>query len=157
MLERTNYREQRNESARNRRLLRSSFEALDAGDLGRLDDLVREDFVGHRFAGSRELRSRAELKAFLADSLAAFEGARCDVRHLVAESDLVVAHAEFTGRHVGELDGTAPTGREVSMSMLLLARVADGRIGEAWVNADVLGLLTQLGVVPEPGPEREPA
>jgi predicted ester cyclase len=53
------------------------------------------------------------------------------------------------GTHKGDFSGFAPTGRQFTISGITVARLANGRIAEAYVNWDALGLMQQLGVVPE--------
>jgi predicted ester cyclase len=42
-------------------------------------------------------------------------------------------------------------GKQVTVTGMLIARVANGKIIEEWGNTDWMGLLQQLGVVPIPG------
>jgi predicted ester cyclase len=44
--------------------------------------------------------------------------------------------------------GIAPTGKQVTVSGFVITRFADGKAVEVWNNADDLGLLQQLGVLP---------
>jgi predicted ester cyclase len=55
------------------------------------------------------------------------------------------------GTHKGDLNGIAPTGKQFAISGVTVARVANGKIVEGWVNWDALSLMQQLGVVPELG------
>jgi predicted ester cyclase len=75
---------------------------------------------------------------------------RATVLHQVAEDDLVITHKAFHGTHTGELMGIPPTGREVEILVMDVVRVADGRIVEHWGVVDRLGLLQQLGALPQP-------
>lgn len=49
-----------------------------------------------------------------------------------------------------DFQGIAPTGKQVRIPVMLIYRIADGRIAQSWMNADSLGLLTQLGAIPSP-------
>ena len=60
-------------------------------------------------------------------------------------------HAVLTGTQEGELLGIPPTGKKVSFQMFDRVRVHDGKAVEHWGVSDDLGMLTQLGVVPEMG------
>jgi hypothetical protein len=44
--------------------------------------------------------------------------------------------------------GAAPTNRIVTMPGINIFRLQGGKIVERWGNLDVLGFLTQLGVIP---------
>jgi predicted ester cyclase len=43
--------------------------------------------------------------------------------------------------------GAPATGRQISLDVIDIVRIADGRIVEHWNLVDQLGLLRQLGVV----------
>jgi predicted ester cyclase len=75
---------------------------------------------------------------------------RATILHQVAEGDLVITHKVFHGTHTGELLGIPPTGTEVEILVMDVVRVAGGRIVEHWGVVDRLGLLQQLGAIPQP-------
>jgi len=47
--------------------------------------------------------------------------------------------------------GIPPTGKQVTMTGITILRFAGGKCVERWSEADFLGLLQQLGVVPPMG------
>ena len=55
----------------------------------------------------------------------------------------------FTGTHLGPLQGIEPTGRRVEIHVIDIVRVAGGKIVEHWNCVDRLGLLAQLGALPQ--------
>ena len=57
----------------------------------------------------------------------------------------------FGGTHQGTFQGMPPTGKQVTGSGISIHRIANGKIAEAWVNFDTLGMLQQLGVIPAMG------
>jgi predicted ester cyclase len=63
-----------------------------------------------------------------------------------------VTRWSFQGTHRGEFFGVPPTGRTVTTSGIDIWRVRDGRIVENQQVVDNLGLLQQLGAVPQPEP-----
>jgi predicted ester cyclase len=81
---------------------------------------------------------------------AAFPGYQLSVDDMVAEADKVAVRSTFTGTHRGELMGVPPTGKPVSIGLLLIYRIADGKIVEHWMQADTLGILQQIGAMPAP-------
>jgi predicted ester cyclase len=86
---------------------------------------------------------------FLAAYRNAFPDAHSTVEDQVAEGDKVVTRWRARGAHCGPLGPIAATGREFEMDGVTIERIADGKIAEVWVVRDELGLLRQLGVVPE--------
>ena len=53
------------------------------------------------------------------------------------------------GTHKGDLNGIAPTGKQFTISGVTITRFSNGKMVAGWVNWDALGLMQQLGVVPE--------
>ena len=48
----------------------------------------------------------------------------------------------------------APTGRKVAAAGVTIVRFRDGRMTEAWMNVDFLGLMQQIGAFPSPGQQQ---
>ena len=81
---------------------------------------------------------------------AAFPDFRATILDQVAEGDKVVTRKVFHGTHEGDLWGIPATGREVEILVIDIVRIRDGKIAEHWNVVDQLGLMRQLGVLPEP-------
>jgi steroid delta-isomerase-like uncharacterized protein len=79
----------------------------------------------------------------------AFPDFRLTIEDLVAEGETVVARWSGRGTHKGELNGIAPTGKQINITGVSIARFANNKITEGWVNWDALGLMRQIGAVPE--------
>ena len=52
------------------------------------------------------------------------------------------------GTFSGRLLGLAPPGRPATLTGVAISRFAEGRLVALWLQADLLGLLVQLGVLP---------
>ncbi len=79
----------------------------------------------------------------------AFPDLRLTIEDIIAEGETVMARWSYRGTHKGDLSGIAPTGKQFNISGVTIARLLNGKIAEGWVNWDALGLMQQLGVVPE--------
>jgi steroid delta-isomerase-like uncharacterized protein len=79
----------------------------------------------------------------------AFPDIRFTIEDLLAEGETVVARWSCRGTHKGELNGIAPTGKQFNINGISIARFTNGKMFEGFVNWDALGLMQQLGVVPE--------
>src|SRR6476620_7130327 len=79
----------------------------------------------------------------------AFPDIRFTVEDLVAEGESVTARWSCHGTHKGDLNGIAPTGKQFTISGISVSRLSNGKMVEGWVNWDALGMMQQLGVVPE--------
>jgi predicted ester cyclase len=51
--------------------------------------------------------------------------------------------------------GIAPTGKDVEFTGISFYRIEAGRIAESWNEEDQLGLMRQIGAIPEPGQSEE--
>ena len=112
-----------------------------------LYELVAEDFVDHS-ALPGVPPTREGVRGLFAGFHAAFVPFAAQIHDQVAEGDKVVTRKSFHGRHVGEFMGIPATGREVSVELIDIVRIAEGRIVEHWNVVDQLGLLRQLGALP---------
>ena len=95
-----------------------------------------------------------EIKQRLAEAIKAFPDVHFNIEDIVAEGDKVVVHFTFRGTHKGVFAGIPPTGKQVEMQGVQIARLVNEQIVEDWVIRDTMGLMQQLGVVPprlEPG------
>jgi steroid delta-isomerase-like uncharacterized protein len=133
----------------NKNTVTSFIQALfTKGDLGAVDDYLADDFTDHdppmgTFLGREGMRQAAAMFQ------AGFPDWHSDVDFYVAEGDLVVENFTASGTHQGEIFGVPATGRTVSLAGINIFRVRDGRITERWGRLDELGLMRQLGLVPE--------
>ncbi len=79
----------------------------------------------------------------------AFPDLRLTIEDLIAEGDTVAVRWSCRGTHRGDLAGIAPTGRQITITGVSVARFAGDKMVEGWINWDAHGLFEQLGVVPE--------
>lgn len=121
-------------------------EAFNKGNLSAIDELILEEYVNH--AAGTEVHGREGMKGFVTTYRSAFPDYHCTIEDQTAEGDTVVTRWTAYGTQRGELMGIPPTGKRVSLPGIVIDRLADGRLVETWLQADVLGMLQQLGAVP---------
>jgi steroid delta-isomerase-like uncharacterized protein len=137
-------------SEENKRLSRAFTEYFSTGDEALADEVLDREIVFHGPSGVGELTGVDAVKGMVAGFRAAFPDERSTVVDQVAEGDKVVTRWQARGTHRGELDGLAPTGRGFEIGGITIERIAAGKIVEVWAAWDELGLMRQLGAVPEP-------
>jgi len=81
----------------------------------------------------------------------AFEHLNVTVVDMIAQGDEVACRFSARGVHKGEFMGLPPTGREITMTGIEIFRIKDGRIAEIWGEANLMGLMMQLGILPGTG------
>ncbi len=87
---------------------------------------------------------------------AAFPDLQTTVEHQVEEGDTVATRATMRGTHLGPFMGVAPTNQQLTWSVLLMDKILDGMILLDHANADWIGVLVKLGVVPAPPTPTKP-
>ena len=85
-----------------------------------------------------------------------FPDLKTTVDHQIAEGDMVATRATLRGTHLGTLFGVAPTNKQLTWSVLLMDQVVDGKIVLHYANADWIGVLVKLGVIPPPPTPTKP-
>ena len=124
---------------------------LPAADIEALSELVDPDCINHDTAPGTP-QGFEGVKQTVHWLHAAFDQQRYEVHHVTAEDDTVVIHATMHARHSGEFLGIPPTHRDVALRSMHIVRYRDGRQVETWALQDRMGLMQQLGVIPEGPP-----
>lgn len=78
----------------------------------------------------------------------ALPGYWIEAEDLIAEGDRVAMRGIVHGVHNGSLMGIPPTGKAIRISGFLIYRIADNKIVEHWMLADMPALLQQIGAMP---------
>jgi len=136
-------------SEENKTLARRFFRMFELGDPSMADEIVAADYSNHD-APNPNIGSEG-LKAGVNGFKKAFPDAQLKIAFQVAEGDKVVTRYTWSGTHQGEIYGIPATGKQVNWTTTVTFRIADGKIREAWQNADQWGLMQQLGAAPTPG------
>ena len=125
-------------------------EAINRKSPDALDAMVAEDFIEHvPFPGQGP--GREGLRQALRLFHDAFPDMHWAVEEQVAEGEKVVTRFTWAGTHRGEFLGIAPTGRRVEVWGVVIDVVRGGRFAESRIIMDTLGLMQQLGAVPNAG------
>jgi steroid delta-isomerase-like uncharacterized protein len=102
-----------------------------------------------------ETAGAAQVATILEDYLKVFSDLCVEVEDCFAEGDKVAVRFRLFGTHSGEFRGAPPTGKKWSISEVLIFRLDNSRIAEAWVFIDELHRLEQLDftVIPPGSPK----
>jgi len=118
-------------------------------DVSSLDDLTLETFRYH-LAGQPP-RNRTQMHQFINTVHTAFPDWRVEIRNIVAEGKSVAVRWEGMVSHLGEFQGIPPTGKQIVVSGINMYLIEDGKIAREWEQMDTIGMLMQLGVIPQTG------
>ena len=119
-------------------------------NLAVIDEVYAPNFVQHE-PEPQTVKSSEALKQYVGTYLTAFPDLQLSIEDLIGEGDKVVWRFVSNGTHTGPFMGIPATGKKGVITGIVIFRLENSRIAEAWLNIDALGLLQQLGVIPMPG------
>ncbi len=93
---------------------------------------------------------KAQVRAFYEGIFAAFGSPPLEFHEVLWDGDACTIRFSMGGTHIGEFMGVPPTGTEISLPGITILRFRGDTVVERWSQADMLGLLVQIGAVPAP-------
>ncbi|MDN7024502.1 ester cyclase [Methanoculleus sp. FWC-SCC1] len=128
-------------------IVRRFIEAYNTRNLDVFDDLVAPDYVDH----THRQQGRENFRQLFTLAFEGFPDWHERIEDIIAEGDTVWVRVTATGTHTGEwsLSGVPlpPTGRKVTMRMVFIWRLENGRLAEGREVDEDLEFLRQLGVI----------
>ena len=112
-----------------------------------IGEIVAERCVMH--VGDREFRGRDGYRSFFDAYTGAFPDLSVQINDLIAEDGFVVTSYTARGHHTGPLMGIDPTGKQVKVNGVNIARYQDGKLVESQNLFNEMNLLQQVGAMPE--------
>lgn len=112
-----------------------------------IDEIVAEPVIFHFPPG--QAHQPPTLRKWFETALIAFPDVHFTLHQEIAEGDLVVSRWSYVATNTGEFLGRPATGKRVVDEGIDIFRVENGKITELWIVQDSLGLLQQLGVLPQ--------
>ena len=113
-----------------------------------VDELLADNYVHHTPPPGMP-PTREGFKQFASSSLAGLSDHTMETEELLAQGDRVAQRWRAMGTHTGEFMGVPATGKEIEFTGTSVYTVRDGEIVEDWTLFDAVGIMQQLGVIPE--------
>ena len=134
----------------NKEIVRRFFEAGPSqGNLSIADKLLSPDFVMHTpLPASPGIEGMNEV---ITTCRAAFEHLNVTIEDMIADDNNVTARFTAHGIHKGNFMGIQATGKPIAMTGIEIFHIKEGKIIELWGEANLLGLMQQLGISPATG------
>jgi predicted ester cyclase len=129
-------------------------EVQSQGNTDLIDEICSPEFVNHSSPPGLP-PDREGIMIVTAMFRGAFPDSYFTVENMIGEGAKVATRKTFHGTHEGEFMGIPPTGRRVSIGLIDIVRISGGRVVEHWSMGDNLGMMQQLGVIPQPGDTEE--
>lgn len=116
----------------NKALIERYFAALHKDKKSAMDTFVADEELNHHIMMYEE----------------SFPGYWIETQDVIAEGNLVSIRGLIHGVQNGPLMQLPPTGKQVTVPLFIIYRIADNKIVEHWMLADMPSLMQQLGVAP---------
>jgi predicted ester cyclase len=141
-------------SEENKGLARRALEKIyGQGDLDAADEVYSPDYTDHDPAAPPEMtRGPDGVKQQASMYRSGFGNLQLSVEDQFADGDIVITRWTARGTQDGELMGISPTGNQMAITGITIARCSGGKIQEEWTNWDGLGMMQQLGAIPAEQP-----
>jgi predicted ester cyclase len=149
MAELEEFRAQAELEKQNKDLAREFLRDLDAGNFDAVTELHDSNFVLH-MAGSAEPIKLADADQLMRGFYTSISQQKHVIELIIGEGDKVVIMTTTHGSHDGEFIGIPPSGVDVEFSQVIIWRITNEKIVEAWEVVDMLSLMQQLGMEVRP-------
>jgi len=141
----------------NKALVRRLIEEVwNQGNLTVFDEPSAPNFI-HHDPDFPNFQTRQDYKQWVTESRNAFPDLHLKIEDVIAEGDQVVTRWTFRGTNTGDMVTPMhipPTGKQVTVTGITISRLAGGKFVEDWHQADSMGFMQQLCLVPAPGQTR---
>jgi steroid delta-isomerase-like uncharacterized protein len=125
-------------------------EIFNRGNMSVVDEVFAPDFVEHEELPAGIPNDREGVVQLGTLLRTAFPDFNATIDDIIAEGDKVVIRMTWRGTQEGEFLGIPPTGRAISIGVIDIIRMADGKAVEHWGQMDSMGMMQQLGAIPAP-------
>lgn len=123
-------------------------EVINQGNIDKVDELWSKDLKWH-YSETTIDGIDAYKQSLRASVGTAFKNMQLDIIDIIPKKDKVVLYFTNSGLNTGSFNGMPPTNKFAKWYGMGIYRIADGRIAEAWFCEDILGMYSQLGLLPK--------
>ncbi|HEX4396548.1 MAG TPA: ester cyclase [Trebonia sp.] len=119
-----------------------------AGDLDGYLTLYDEGIRLHGY--SPEPMDKVQVRGFYQGIFRSFDSPKLEFHEVLWDGGMCAIRFTMTGRHVDEFMGVPATGASIALPGITILHFRGDRCVERFSQADMLGLLVQVGAVPAP-------
>jgi len=110
-----------------------------------IDELYDVNIVLHCPRG-KDICGLKDFKRANEESFNEIPDAHSTIDDMIVEGDKVAVRLTMTGTYNGKTGDTSSTNKKVTISQIIIDRIADGKFVEEWVRYDTYGFMQQLGI-----------
>jgi predicted ester cyclase len=129
---------------------RFNKEVIEEGNAESWKELMDDAFINRTAPPGADNGPQGMLNTFNNILRPAFPDLKVTLFEQVAEDDLVTTRKAITGTHTGAFFGIPPTGRKITINVIDIVRVRDGKYWEHWGINTLPALRTLLSKEAQP-------
>jgi steroid delta-isomerase-like uncharacterized protein len=112
-------------------------------------ELISPDAIFHVPGRAEPMRGPAGYLEIIGMMRSGFPDVQWTLEEMIAEDDKVAARFTMRGTHLGAFFGVPPTGKTIAVQAMNFYRLSRGQFVEERGQPDLLGLLQQIGAMPQ--------
>ena len=124
-------------------VIRFNKEFLEKGNVDVLKEIIAENFTNHT-APANFPNDVSGLIQFVKVLHQGFPDMTIDIQEQIGEGDLVATRKTIRATHLGEIMGRQATGKKVTMNVIDMVRLKDGKYVDHWGRNDMMQVIQQL-------------
>jgi predicted ester cyclase len=111
--------------------------------------MIADDVIAHGLTdeNGEVVRGKEDFRRFFTNFRSAFPDVHVELGETVCDGDKMAAVCRVTASHAGPGLGFVATNNKVEFSGILMVRLRDDKIIEAWNYYDFMSMFGQLGVL----------
>jgi steroid delta-isomerase-like uncharacterized protein len=119
------------------------------GRFDAVDQLLTDDFTPHTWGSTGA--GKEDLKRAITRVREGLSDPSMKIEDMIAEGDRVAVRLTARAVQTGQFMGLPPSGMPYTIGEIHIFRIVEGRVAEHWHQADLLGMMRQLGATPGGG------
>lgn len=123
---------------------RFNKEVIENGNLKSFEELMDNDFINHSAPAGADNGPNGMINTFNNLLRPAMPDMKVTIYEQVAEGDLVTTRKKITGTQTGTFMGIEPTDKKVSIEVIDIIRIKNGKYFEHWGINNLPNVLAQL-------------
>lgn len=134
-------------------VVKAVFEMINTGNTDNVGDLVTEGFVDHQQDPSITTTGMQGLKDMVNLLRTAYPDFKQEMVSMSTTGDMTFVHLRMKGTNSGPWGAMPATGKTMDVMGVDVIRFENGKAAEHWGYMEEMKMMTQLGLMPEPGAE----
>ncbi|MES2726609.1 MAG: ester cyclase [Bacteroidota bacterium] len=127
-------------------VIRFNKEFIEQGNINAFNELIADDVINHS-APAGASKGPDSMLYFLQHILkAGFPDIQVEILDQIAEGDKVTTRKVFHGTHTGEIMGITPSNKKVTIHVIDIIRLRDGKYIEHWGASNFSDIIKEISM-----------